>query len=88
MHELTDEMTAEVKLTDEALAEVIDLRRMCAVGEARRIRERSGASLAELGKAAGGIPAPTIYRWESGQRRPRATPAALAYRRTLLRLAA
>ena len=48
---------------------VAKVRRQCATGEAREIRIKTGASLAEVG-AAIGTGKSTIFRWENGQRTP------------------
>ena len=63
------------------LDDIAKARAMCRSGEARRIREVAGVSLAEVG-AEVGTTAPTVQRWETGQRVPRGE-AALRYGRLL-----
>ena len=59
---------------------------MAATGAARAIRETSGLSLSELAEAAG-VHKSTIFRWETGVRRPRGA-AAERYLRALEELTA
>lgn len=54
-----------------------DLRRLCADGEAARIRERASLSQSEVARTVGTAHS-TISRWEGGSRRPRGS-AALRY---------
>ncbi len=46
------------------------LRRLTTNGTARRLRQDAGLSLADVAKDVG-VGAPTILRWETGQRVPR-----------------
>lgn len=50
------------------------LRRLIASGEAREIRLAAGLTLREVGEAVGVAPS-TVFRWEAGQRTPRAAAA-------------
>jgi DNA-binding transcriptional regulator YiaG len=50
--------------------EMARVRRLLATGEARKIRECAGVSLAEVARAIG-VGSPTVHRWERLQRRPR-----------------
>jgi len=59
---------------------------MCRTGEARRLRESRGLSLAEVAKPAR-TSVTVLARWEVGTSRPRAE-AALRYGRVLAKLAA
>lgn len=54
-----------------------EVRQMTGSGEARRIRLEAGLSLKELGAGCGSDQS-TVFRWESGDRRPRGV-AALRY---------
>lgn len=65
--------------------ELIRLRRLCATGEAKRIRLRAGASQPQVGREIR-RPASTVSRWENGQRQPRGD-SALRYLRVLDELA-
>lgn len=58
------------------------LRRMCALGIARAVREGAGLSLTELGGATD-VDRTTIHRWETGRRRPRPGPGASRYLQVL-----
>lgn len=49
-------------------------RRLASSGEGRRIRQGAAVSLAEIGKTVGAAES-TVYRWETGARRPRGAPA-------------
>lgn len=44
-------------------------RELAASGEARRLREKAGLSLSEVGAACGATPS-AVSRWETGKRRP------------------
>jgi transcriptional regulator with XRE-family HTH domain len=57
-----------------ALADVARARQMCRTGEAKHIRTSAGVSLRELGQDVGTSPS-TVYRWEMGERMPRAESA-------------
>lgn len=50
------------------------VRRLCASGSARAIREAAGLSLAEVAEPVG-VSRQAVLRWELGQRRPRGEPA-------------
>jgi len=50
------------------------VRALAADGSARRIRQAARLSLAEVGNACG-VDQSTVYRWETGKRAPRGTPA-------------
>lgn len=56
----------------------MDARAQAANGEARRLRQASGLSLSEtaeeVGLAGPGAPG-TVWRWETGRRRPRGQAA-------------
>jgi DNA-binding transcriptional regulator YiaG len=54
--------------------QLADLRRMCATGEARRIRLDARLTVPEIARAVG-VSHPSIYRWESGRRTPTGTAA-------------
>jgi transcriptional regulator with XRE-family HTH domain len=73
-------MTSTVHL--DLLASV---RALAKSGEARRRREAAGFSLSEIG-AVCRVDQSTIWRWETGRRKPRGD-AALRYARVLERLA-
>lgn len=60
------------------------VRQLSASGEARRIRQAANVSLNDIASEAG-VAAPTVWKWETGARRPGGTPA-LKYLRTLERL--
>ncbi len=64
---------------------LIEVRAAVRSGRARRIRELSGLSQAEVAQLAG-VSEPAISRWEAGDRRPTGKHA-LAYGRTLRRIA-
>ena len=66
--------------------DLIRVRRMAATGAARAIRETSELSLSEFA-AAVGVHKTTIFRWETGARRPRGA-AAERYLRALEELTA
>lgn len=51
-------------------------RRYAATGTGKRIRMAAGLSMAEIAEAVG-VAEPTIWRWEEGKSRPRATAAAI-----------
>lgn len=53
------------------------VRRLAETGAARAIRQSAGLSLTELGEAAG-VDRTSVWRWETGRRRPRGA-AALRY---------
>ncbi|MGH2760451.1 MAG: helix-turn-helix domain-containing protein [Actinomycetota bacterium] len=54
--------------------ELTRLRRMLSLGTARLIRVEAGLSLSELARAVG-VDRGTIWRWETGRRRPRGRAA-------------
>lgn len=54
--------------------ELVRVRRLASTGAARAIREDAGLSLAELANAAK-VHKTTIFRWETGLRRPRGEAA-------------
>jgi transcriptional regulator with XRE-family HTH domain len=55
----------------EHLVALVRLRRLTTSGAARSIRLGAGLSLAEVGAAVGdGVGAPTVWRWETGERAP------------------
>ena len=62
------------------------LRRLTADGGARRLRTRNALSLAEVARAVG-VTAPSVWRWEHGEQRPRGDAAA-RYAALLAELAA
>lgn len=63
------------------------VRNMCKNGTARMIRMKAGLSLAEVGSALDPpVGAPTVLRWERGERAPHGEKA-LAYGRLLEELA-
>lgn len=62
------------------------VRRYCLSGAARRIRESSHLSKAEVGRAAG-VSGAAVSRWEDGSRAPTG-PEALRYLKLLEKLAA
>jgi DNA-binding transcriptional regulator YiaG len=65
--------------------ELSRLRALTSSGAARSIRVAAGLSLPEVARVAG-VGQSTIFRWERGQRRPRASASALAYGRLLTEL--
>lgn len=64
---------------------LIEVRAAVRSGRARRLRELSGLSQAEVAQIAG-VSEPAISRWEAGERRPTGEHA-LAYGRTLRQIA-
>jgi DNA-binding transcriptional regulator YiaG len=54
--------------------ELIRVRRLTLTGAARALREEAGLSMAEIARAAG-VHKATVYRWETGRRRPRGEAA-------------
>ena len=60
---------------------LVQVRRMAASGEARQLREAADLSRADVGGTVG-VDQSTIWKWETGERRPRG-PAALRYARVL-----
>jgi DNA-binding transcriptional regulator YiaG len=62
------------------------VRRICSSGAARRIRESSRLSKAEVGRATG-VSGAAVSRWEDGSRAPTG-PEALRYLKLLEKLAA
>jgi transcriptional regulator with XRE-family HTH domain len=68
------------------LEQLAAVRHLAATGEARRRRIAAGFSLSEVAAAAGADPS-SVWRWETGRRRPRGK-AALRYLRVLDSLAA
>ena len=68
-------------MTELTAIELSRVRNAAASGEARQVRERAKLSLSELG-AACEVDQSTIWRWETGRRRPRG-PAGLRYARVL-----
>jgi DNA-binding transcriptional regulator YiaG len=68
-------------VTVEELAEVVRVRRMCASGEAARIRHRARVSQTELA-ATVGVPPGTVGAWERGENMP-GPDAAREYGRVL-----
>lgn len=54
--------------------ELVRVRRLASTGAARAIREDAGLSLSELATAAK-VHKTTIFRWETGLRRPRGDAA-------------
>jgi DNA-binding transcriptional regulator YiaG len=65
--------------------ELARVRRLCATGAARAIRETAGLSLAEVGAAAH-VERTTIWKWEKARRRPHGD-AAIRYLRVLEEMA-
>jgi transcriptional regulator with XRE-family HTH domain len=51
------------------IMKLADVRAACQAGAARSLRLEAGLSLAEIGDAVG-VTAPTVFRWETGERRP------------------
>ena len=51
------------------------MRALAESGEARRIRQRARLGLTEVAGACG-VDQSTVYRWETGRRRPRGAAAA------------
>ena len=68
------------------LEDLVRVRRLTATGTAKAIRVGAGVSLRELAREVG-VGAPTICRWELGQRTPRGEKA-VAYVDVLDRLQA
>jgi DNA-binding transcriptional regulator YiaG len=67
--------------------QVLDLaraRRLARTGDARRIRQGAGLSLADVAGVVG-VDVSTLSRWETGDRRPMGRPA-VAYARLLEKL--
>lgn len=65
-------------MTKHALLHLTAARRYSATGNGRRIRQQAGLSLQDVADAIGtGIG--TLSRWETGQRRPRNSSAALRW---------
>lgn len=60
------------------LVRLARVRELAASGGARMIRVGAGVSLREAA-AAIDVPVTTLWRWETGERAPRATAAALRY---------
>src|SRR5665213_2621051 len=58
-----------ISLVDTRVRKLVQVRSLCRTGEARRIRQASQLSLADVSERPD-VPAPTIHRWETGQRRP------------------
>ncbi|HET6815294.1 MAG TPA: helix-turn-helix transcriptional regulator [Actinomycetota bacterium] len=52
------------------LEAMLTIRRLQDTGQARRIRERAGVSVALLARAIG-VQEATVWRWETGRSRPR-----------------
>jgi transcriptional regulator with XRE-family HTH domain len=75
-----------VTVTAEQLLTIANLRERCRSGAARALRLSAGLSLQDVSNASGpGVS--TLWRWETGARRPLATPAALRYAELLEALA-
>lgn len=68
------------------LERVATARKLTANGEARRLRQAANLSLADIGNACGIEPA-TIWKWETGRRRPRTGEALIRYANVLDQLA-
>ena len=66
--------------------ELVKVRGLAKSGAARAIREGAGLSLGEVASAVG-VAKTTVYRWESGDRRPRGDRA-IAYGQLLTDLMA
>lgn len=63
--------------TGSGISDVVRLlrvRELARSGEARRLRLDAGLSLAEMG-APCGVDQATVWRWETGRRRPKGAPA-------------
>jgi DNA-binding transcriptional regulator YiaG len=67
------------------LVKLADVRVACQTGAARSLRIAAGLSLQEVADAVG-VGAPTVFRWETGERRPRGE-AAIRYSEVLESLA-
>jgi transcriptional regulator with XRE-family HTH domain len=63
---------------------LVEVRSLCASGEARRLREAAGLSLADIAVDARTTPT-NVSRWERGERIPRGE-AARRYARTLRKI--
>lgn len=77
---MSDELTAEPSET----VLVARLRRLCATGAAKTIRESASLSLRDVGRFIAQrtgkvVPAPTLSRWERGESRPPDSREACAY---------
>jgi DNA-binding transcriptional regulator YiaG len=64
---------------------MLTIRRLQDTGQARRIREQAGVSVALLARSIG-VQEATIWRWETGRSRPR-EDAALRWLEALQRMA-
>ena len=73
-------------MTAEQLLVITNLRDVCRSGAARALRLSAGLSLQDVSKATG-TAVSTLWRWETGDRKPLATPAALRYAELLEALA-
>jgi len=71
-------------VNSKCVVELAAARRLAACGEAHRIREAAGLSLAEVAGAVG-ISIAALSRWETGHRRPSGAPA-VAWARLLAKL--
>ena len=73
-------------MNSENLLQISNLRQLCAAGVARALREGAGLSLQDVGGAIG-VQSSTLWRWETGNRQPLASPQALRYAHFLDELA-
>lgn len=62
------------------------VRQLAITGEARRLRQDAGISLREIAEACG-VDTGTVWKWETGRRRPRGETS-LRYLKVLERLTA
>src|SRR5918996_5767254 len=73
-------------MTPEELVRIANLRDACRSGSARALRISAGLSLRNVADATGNGIA-TLWRWETGDRQPLASPGALRYADLLEQLA-
>ena len=73
-------------VTAEQILLIANLRERCRSGAARALRRSADLSLQDVSNATG-LGVSTLWRWETGDRRPLATPNALRYAELLEALA-